>query len=29
MGTKLRAGGASDLYGFWGNDIAKLVAKRT
>lgn len=27
MGTKLRAGGASDLYGYWGDDIAKLVAK--
>lgn len=27
MGTKLRAGGASDLYGFWGDDVAKLIAK--
>ena len=27
MGTKLRTGGASDLYGFWGGDIAKLLSK--
>ena len=25
MGTKLRTEGASDLYGFWGGDVARLV----
>ena len=27
MGTKLRTDGAVDLYGFWGEDIAELLAR--
>ena len=27
MGTKLRTEGASDLYGFWGGDIARLLER--